>query len=154
MCVNDCCRFKHIKAHKYRKHADDFCTKCKQRRFDVKMVGNTLRIVPRKVMYWFGAAAVIKDRLFTDPSFCKHRTTGRDEYYYPSAEAARLAQASGCDIWSWLVSCYEVGVDWAQMFSSKVHSTGFIMMRWVGVHCSSSAVAAILRSCSGAADVT
>jgi hypothetical protein len=87
--------------------------------------------VPRKVMYWFGVGAVIKDRLFTDPAFCKHRTTGREDYYYPSAEASRLAQASACDIWDWAVSCYEVGVDWAQMFTSKVHSTGFIMLRWV-----------------------
>jgi hypothetical protein len=68
--------------------------------------------------------------MFTDPSFCKHRTTGRQEYFYPSAEAQRLEQASGCDLRRRRdVSCYEVGLDWAQMFSSKVHSTGFIMMR-------------------------
>ena len=128
MCVNDCQRFEHLEPHEYRQHAHDVCSICQQRRFEIK-VGNTSRIVPRKVMYWFGVAAVIRDRLFTDPSFCKHRTTGRQEYFYPSVEAARLAKMSRCDIMRTDVSCYEVGLDWAQMFSSKVHSTGFIMMR-------------------------
>ena len=56
-------------------------------------------------------------------------TTGRHEYFYYTPEAARLAEMSGCDIWELFVSCYEIGVDWAQMFTSKVHSTGFIMLR-------------------------
>lgn len=135
MCVNDCKTFTHLEPRQYRQHALEVCEHCKERRFEVKKVGDCNRIVPRKVMYWFGVAAVIRDRLFTDPSFCKHRTTGRDQYFYPSPEAARLARASGFDINRRDVSCYEVGMDFAQMFSSKVHSSGFIMMRWVICTC-------------------
>jgi hypothetical protein len=131
MCVNDCKKFAFLRPDQYLTNADEVCEHCKQRRFEVKFVGDTHRIVPRKVMYWFGLGPVIRDRLFTDPAFCKHRTTGRDEYYYRSPEACRLSEASACDIWDWAVSCYEVGLDWAQMFTSKVHSTGFIMLRWV-----------------------
>jgi hypothetical protein len=131
MCVNDCQRFKHLRPEEYRSHANEACDTCQQPRFETKKIGATFRIVPRKVMYWFGLGPVIKDRLFTDPAFCKHRTTGRQEYYYNSAEASRLAQASGCNILDWAVSCYKVGLDWAQMFTSKVHSTGFVMLRWV-----------------------
>jgi hypothetical protein len=131
MCVNDCKKFDYLRPDQYLTNANEVCEHCKQRRFEVKFVGDTNRIVPRKVMYWFGLGPVIRDRLFTDPSFCKHRTTGRDEYYYPSPEARRLSEASACDLWDWAVSCYEIGLDWAQMFSSKVHSTGFIMLRWV-----------------------
>lgn len=131
MCVKDCQRFKPLRPEEYRSHANEVCDTCQQPRFETKKIGATFRIVPRKVMYWFGLGPVIKDRLFTDPAFCKHRTTGRQEYYYNSAEASRLAQASGCNILDWAVSCYEVGLDWAQMFTSKVHSTGFVMLRWV-----------------------
>lgn len=147
MCVNDCKQFQHLRPDQYRDHAHEQCEHCKQRRFETKKVGNTFRIVPRQVMYWFGLGPVIKDRLFTDPAFCKHRTTGRTEYYYPSPEAARLAEASACDIWDWAVSCYEVGLDWAQMFTSKVHSTGFIMLRWVW--CAQHAVPAMAHSHDG-----
>lgn len=106
------------------------CEHCGHRCFEVKLAADGVtRIVPRKVLYWFGVGDTIKNRMFTDPSFCKHRTTGRDQYFYPSLEAQRLAQASGCDISRLDVSCYEVGLDWAQVFSSKVHSTGFIMLR-------------------------
>lgn len=132
VCVNDCKRFGMLEtAQEYRQKALETCTVCGERRFEVKMTADGVsRIIPRKVFYWFGIANTIRDRMFTDPSFCKHRTTGRREYFYPSAEARRLAAAAGCDIEQFMVSCYEVGLDWAQMFSSKVHSTGFIMLRW------------------------
>lgn len=131
MCVNDCKRFAHLEPEQYRSHVNDTC-ECGQRRFEVKQTADGLRILPRKVMYWFGVGAVVRDRLFTDPSFCKHRTTGRDEYFYPSDEARRLAAELGCEIrWRKDVSIYEIGLDWAQMFTTKVHSTGFLMLRWV-----------------------
>lgn len=131
MCVNDCMMFDQLQtAAAQREKVMKRCECCGQRRFEVKLTADgTTRIIPRKVLYWFGVGDTIKNRMFTDPSFCKHRTTGRQEYFYPSAEAQRLAQASGCDLHRREVSCYEVGLDWAQMFSSKVHSTGFIMMR-------------------------
>lgn len=131
VCINDCRLYPDLDtAAKVREAAQLRCECCGQRCFDVKLAADGVsRIVPRKVLYWFGVGDTIKNRMFTDPSFCKHRTTGRDQYLYPSAEAKRLAEASGCDISRLDVSCYEVGVDWAQMFTSKVHSTGFIMMR-------------------------
>lgn len=130
VCVNDCMRFPTLSTpHEVRAAVNQCCTVCKQRRYEVKSTSSGTRIIPRKAFYWFGVAATIRDRMFTDPSFCKHRTTGREEYFYPSEEAKRLAEKAGMNIWHWMVSCYEVGVDWAQMFSSKVHSTGFIMLR-------------------------
>lgn len=67
------------------------------------------------------------------PAVACCRTTGREEYFYPSPEAWRLAdqlqKVAGCDLMSRDVSCYEVGLDWGQMFTSKVHSTGFLMLR-------------------------
>lgn len=73
MCVNDCCRFPHLEAHEYRQHVDDACPHCQQKRFELKQTAAGVRVLPRKVMYYFGVAAVIRDRMFTDPSFCKHR---------------------------------------------------------------------------------
>lgn len=133
MCAGDCCRFPHLEPHEYRQHVDDVCPTCQKKRFELKETADGVRILPVKVMYYFGVAAVIRDRMFTDSAFCQHRTTGRDEYFYPSQEAARLAahlqREAGCDLLSHAVSCYEVGLDWAQMFSTKVHSTGFLMLR-------------------------
>lgn len=131
VCVNDCKAFPHLdSAQAYRANAMERCEHCGHRRFEVKTTADGVcRIIPRKVFYWFGVGATIRDRMFTDPSFCKHRTTGRDQYFYPSPEAQRLAKDSGCDIMRPNVSCYEIGLDWAQVFTSKVHSTGFIMLR-------------------------
>jgi hypothetical protein len=128
LCVNDCCRFD-LEPNEYRQHVDDKCPHCQEKRFELKETAGGVRMLPRKVMYYFGVGAVIRDRMFTDPSFCKHRTTGRHEYFYTSQEAERLAAASGCDLNSREVSCYEVGLDWGQMFNNKVHSTGFLMLR-------------------------
>jgi hypothetical protein len=135
VCVNDCLLFPQLdSAEMYREKVMECCECCGQRVFDVKVAADGVtRIIPRKVLYWFGVGNTIKNRMFTDPSFCKHRTTGRDQYFYPSAEARRLAEASGCDITRLDVSCYEVGVDWAQVFTSKVHSTGFVMLRSVSL---------------------
>lgn len=133
VCVNDCKRFDKLETtQQYRLRANEKCTVCGERRFEVKATADGVpRIIPRKVMYWFGVGNTIRDRMFTDPAFCKYRTTGRDEYFYPSDEAKRLAAAANCDLTKLFISCYEIGLDWAQMFSSKVHSTGFIMLRWV-----------------------
>jgi hypothetical protein len=109
LCVNDCCRFD-LEPNEYRQHVDDKCPHCQEKRFELKETAGGVRMLPRKVMYYFGVGAVIRDRMFTDPSFCKHRTTGRHEYFYTSQEAERLAAASGCDLNSREVSCYEVGV--------------------------------------------
>jgi hypothetical protein len=130
VCVNDCMRFEPLTTpQEVRAAANQCCSVCKQRRYEVKRTSSGTRIIPCKAFFWFGLGPTIRDRMFTDPSFCRHRTTGREEYFYCSMEAARLAEKSGCNIWDYIVSCYEVGVDWAQMFSSKVHSTGFIMIR-------------------------
>jgi hypothetical protein len=132
VCVNDCMRFNRLRnPQAVRAAVHQRCSVCNEKRFEVKSTSSGSRIVPRKVMYWFGLGATIRDRMFTDPSFCKHRTTGRVEYFYNTPEARRLAEQAGCDIMELAVSCYEVGLDWAQMFSSKVHSTGFIILRWV-----------------------
>lgn len=133
VCINDCQLFPELdSAGKYREKVMERCECCGQRIFDVKVAADDVtRIIPHKVLYWFGVGNTIKNRMFTNPSFSKHRTTGREQYFYPSAEAQRLAEASGCDLTRLDVSCYQVGVDWAQVFISKVHSTGFVMLRSV-----------------------
>eukprot|EP00882_Tetradesmus_deserticola_P025637 GHRQ01028178.1.p5 GENE.GHRQ01028178.1~~GHRQ01028178.1.p5 ORF type:complete len:154 (+),score=44.74 GHRQ01028178.1:1629-2090(+) len=131
MCANDCMAFPHLQPHQYRAEKDQRCECCGHRRFDIKTSGTSTRIVPRKVMFWFGVANVIRERMFTSTSFTKHRGAGRHQYYYPSAAADRLHTDSRADKLDPNTSVYEIGLDWAQMFSSKVHSTGFIMLRCV-----------------------
>jgi hypothetical protein len=129
MCVNDCMAFPTLQPKQYRAHQDDRCECCGHKRFDIKTTGSSTRIMPRKVLFWFGVGNVIRDRMFTDPGFCKQRGTGRDQYLYPTPMAARLHQAAGANISDPDTSVYEIGLDWAQMFNSKVHSSGFIMLR-------------------------
>jgi hypothetical protein len=131
MCVRDCMAFPELEPGQYCKEKDQACECCGERRFDIRSNGSSKRIVPRKVLFWFGVDKVIRDRMFTNTTFCKHRGTGRHQYYYPSPAAERLHTESGADRADPDTSVYEIGLDWAQMFNSKVHSTGFIMLRCV-----------------------
>jgi hypothetical protein len=122
VCVNDCHRFPWLDSRQYRQHQYDHCPCCKERRFEIKETPSGSRLVPRKVFYDFGLDNIIRDRMFTDPTFCQHRSKGRQDYYYTSTEAERLHRAaSRADLDT---SVYELGADWAQMYTSKVHSTG------------------------------
>lgn len=129
MCSNDCCRFPRLEPSEYHDHQDDVCPKCQGRRFNVKKTPTGTTITPVKVMYWLGLGAVIRDMLFTNPEFCKLRGTGREEYFYTSAEAARLHQQAKVSLQDPDTSVYEVGLDWGNVFVNKSHSTGFIMVR-------------------------
>lgn len=129
MCVNDCKAFDHLEPEQYSEKQFERCEACGQLRFDTKTHGSGTRMYPRKVMYWFGVGNVIRDRMFTDPGFCKQRGTGRHQYFYPSRRSRLLHKAAGCNPLDPDTSVYEIGLDWAQMFNSKVHSTGFIMLR-------------------------
>lgn len=129
MCVNDCKCFEDLARSNWQAAADETCDKCGEARFEKRQTANGVTLVPRKVFYWFGLANVIRDHLFTDPSFCRLRASGRHEYFYPSEESKRLHQTAGCSPSDHKVSAYEVGLDWGQVFVNKVHSCGFIMVR-------------------------
>lgn len=131
MCLNDCMRFPDLEQKDWAKHVDQCCTVCEQRRFDTKTsASGAVTITPRKVMHWFGLGNVIRDRLFTDPGFCKlRRGNKREQYFYPSPEADRLHSKAKCSKDDRTIAVYEVGVDAGQMFVNKVHSCYFIMVR-------------------------
>lgn len=131
VCVNDCCRFAWLDKRQYLAHKDECCPHCQEPRFDTRTVGDSTspQVKARKVCYDFGLANVIRDRMFTDPAFCKHRGTGRETYYYNTDEAARTHQRAGVSLHDRSVSGVELSADFAQTFHSKVWSTGFIMAR-------------------------
>jgi hypothetical protein len=84
-----------------------------------------------QVYYDFGLDNVIRDKLFTDPEWCKYRGEGRDvdDDYYCSDEACRLHAAAGVSLQDRDISVYELGCDYANMYKNKVHSTGFLTVR-------------------------
>jgi len=129
MCVNDCKHFDDLDRSKWHEAADEVCDKCGEPRFEKRETASGTTLVARKVFYWLGLANVIRDRLFTDPGFCRLRGSSRSEYFYPSEESRRLHQSAGCSPTDLKVSVYEVGLDWGQVFVNKVHSCGFIMVR-------------------------
>jgi hypothetical protein len=148
-------RFPDLTPGKWQQHAADVCTKCGEARFERRQTANGTVLVPRKVFYWFGLANVIRDRLFTDPSWCKRRGTGRHEYFYCTAESARLHSTASCNPLDKDTSVYEVGLDWGQVFVNKVHSCGFIMVRCAHVlrrgHCNLGAACRTRRARGGGA---
>lgn len=129
MCQNDCHCFPDLEPSQYYAHKDDTCPVCQAKRFNVVVTPSGTRVTPVKVMYWRGLGTVIKDMMFTNPSFCSLRGTGRQEYFYTSKECARLHEKAKCSLADKATSVYEVGLDWGQPFVNKVHSCGFIMVR-------------------------
>lgn len=129
VCVNDCEGFLDLAPGEWQAHANDTCSKCGEARFERKQTASGSILLPRKVFHYFGLANVIRDRLFTDPSWCRRRGTGRAEYFYCTAESGRLHTMARCSSDDLDISVYEVGLDWGQVFVNKVHSCGFIMVR-------------------------
>ena len=73
---------------------------------------------PRKRFWYFGLANVIRDRMFSDPTWCKIRGTGRDEEdqehdYWHSEEFTRLDNATGNILTdpNKSASTYDLGID-------------------------------------------
>jgi hypothetical protein len=131
VCVDECCSFDHLPRKEYKRHVDDKCLKCGQLRFEFKQTSSGRRIVPRKFYYDLGVESIIRDQLFTDVSWCAHRGQGRatPEDYYTSTEAERLHAAANVTLQDLDTSVYELGLDWGNMYSSTVHSTGYLSLR-------------------------
>lgn len=91
------------------------------------------------MFYYFGVGNVIRHKLFGNPWFCSVRGTCRDTDktgYYGASEARRinaLLRDKGADVQltSSQNSIYELGFDFGQIFSFKVHSSGVLGIRWV-----------------------
>ena len=99
----------------------------------VNLVNGKPSVTPRWWYYDFGLQEVIKS-LFGDKDFCKLRTTGRgspDNDFYQSTEFQRLDAATGNRAGEHSSSCWEIGLDWANIFDRKSHSTGVLGIRCV-----------------------
>jgi hypothetical protein len=83
------------------------------------------------VYYDFGLEKVIREKFFTDPTWCAARGKGRDTPgdYYTSKEAKRLHKKAGASLDCPYTSVWHLGLDFCQWFKSKAHSTGFLTLR-------------------------
>ena len=77
--------------------------------------------------------------MFGNVNWCLLRSTGRAEKdssgYYGAADAKRIdrhLQSMGSDVRlsDQCNSIYELGFDFGQMFTFKVHSSGIMAIRW------------------------
>ena len=93
---------------------------------------------PKKRFWYFGLANVLRNRMFSDPTWCKLRGTGREEEgqshdFWHSEEAIRLDEATdyilGNDQKS--VSTYDLGLDWGQPFTFRTWSSGYVALRCI-----------------------
>lgn len=95
-----------------------------------------VRYKPQKRFWYFGLANVLRDRMFSDPTWCRLRGTGRDDPdqpydYWHSPEFQRVNAASGGKLTEegTSASVYDLGIDWGQPFGWKQHSSGYIALR-------------------------
>ena len=96
-----------------------------------------IRYKPKKRFWYFGLANVLRNRMFSDPTWCKLRGTGREEEGQPydfwhSEEAARLDEATDnifTDDKERSVSTYDLGIDWGQPFTFRTWSSGYVALR-------------------------
>ena len=91
---------------------------------------------PKKRFWYFGLGNVIKDRMFSDPTWCRLRGTGRDDEdqpydYWHSPEFACLNTATGNLLTDpdKSASTYDLGIDWGQPFEFRQWSSGYIAVR-------------------------
>ena len=84
---------------------------------------------PQYLLY-FGVGNSIR-QLFNSAEFCMRRAKDRDTNpWWSSPEARRLNEALGGRLFlDTTISPYALGFDFAQMFASKQHSSGLIMLR-------------------------
>jgi hypothetical protein len=127
VCSDGCYAFNDLPKDEYRNHSMDVCPRCAKPRFEEKRG----RLVPCSVYYDLGLVSIIRDRFFTDVEWCAQLGQGRTlaDDYYTSAECSRLHQASGASLLDKATSVYEIGLDWCQVFVSKVHSMGILCIR-------------------------
>lgn len=81
-------------------------------------------------MLYFGVGEAIRTRLFSNPLFTKLRTTGREDNWYSSPDAASLNNKLGGKLFGDpSFSAYALGYDFAGLFNFKDHSTGLVFLR-------------------------
>ena len=102
---------------------------------------------PKKRFWYFGLGDVVRDRMFTDPVWCKLRGTARPadahdamppempEDFWHSSEFQRLDDATGNILTdpAKSASVYDIGIDWGQPFHFRQWSSGFIALRRVSL---------------------
>lgn len=141
-----CCGdlFHHLSPDQYWQHVDDACRRCgptEGRRFKQQSAHSTRAPVANKWYVDFGLPAVVRDCLFTNPTYCKLRTAppcapsestpAPEGGFWESKEARRLDEWFGNRlIGNPNLCCLELGFDNGQVFTFKKWSTGFIVVRY------------------------
>ena len=100
---------------------------------------------PKKRFWYFGLGNVVRDRMFTDPVWCKLRGTARaadsgevmppgmPKDFWHSPEFVRLNGATDHILTNpdKSASVYDIGIDWGQPFHFRQWSSGYIALRHV-----------------------
>jgi hypothetical protein len=71
--VNDCCKFDWLASKDYKHHLNERCPKCNELRLETHATSRGMRILPRKVFYDLGVRDVIRDKMFTDLTWCQQQ---------------------------------------------------------------------------------
>ena len=137
VCVNDChCFGRRPDKGLENSVATEVCPVCSEPRFTTKLTQTGVKWVPRKVFYYFELRQLIQRGFFGNKEWCGLRGTGRDEYpgdFYSSEEAKRIDARLGGALFHPDNSGYEIGMDWAQPYDFKQHSTGVVCIRSVDI---------------------
>ena len=100
---------------------------------------------PKKRFWYFGLASLVRDKMFTDPVWCKLRGTARPadsgeamppdtpRDFWHSPEFERLDRVTNKVLTTpgTSASVYDLGIDWGQPFHFRTWSTGYIAIRRV-----------------------
>ncbi|KAK9918436.1 hypothetical protein WJX75_004081 [Coccomyxa subellipsoidea] len=131
---------RHVLPRDYVLHKDDQCPKCGEKRFKKVETAAGAVYKPRKRFWYFGLANILRDRMFSDPTWCRLRGTGRNDPeqqydYWHSPDFQRVNEATGAKLTAegTSASVYDVGVDWGQPFHFKQWSSGYVALRCADV---------------------
>ena len=109
----------------FRPSLADVCDICKT----PKYVTRGGKLYPAKTFFYFGVRNAIQ-QLYHDPDFAGLVGCAReDNTYYNSKECARLHKEVGVEVNDQNCCVYDIGLDWAQLFHTKVHSMGIVALR-------------------------
>jgi hypothetical protein len=130
-CPGGCVRFLPLQRAEFEEHQHEECPKCGAKRFK-RCKG---RLVPAFPFIDFGVDNVIRDRMFSNPEFCRLMGSGRNEDgdWYQSPAAKSLHERARADISDPNTGCYELGIDWFEPFGKTAHSIGLVLIR-CGIH--------------------
>ncbi|BDA42812.1 hypothetical protein COCOBI_03-7050 [Coccomyxa sp. Obi] len=136
VCKQDHCRFQYAPKHEWWKHAEDKCPTCGEPRFKRKTsASGGLILTPQKAFWYFPIKEVIQNKFFNNTKWTQLRRSDMEWAaqdpcnFFGAGEARRLNALFDGKLMHPHSGCYELGMDWVQVFNITMHSVGVIGIR-------------------------